>query len=436
MRVNVESPSSTEKKIEVFIPAETVTEKFNTVFKDFQQNAKVKGFRPGKVPNTLIQSMFKNDIVSEVSTRLVSESIEGAIKQSSLAPVSKPNVTPDKAARDSEFHYSATFEIVPEFTLGEYLGIPLKKQTRSVTEEDVERAVQGLRARASEARPLEQEREARAGDYVIVDFEGTLDGKAVRDLKKADTQFIVGEGKLIPEFDTNILGMKPGEEKGFQVPYPDDFQISEAAGRVVDYKLKLKEVRQRYIPEVNDDFAKDLGQESLEELKKKIREEMERRTEEHSQTKLRADIIKTLLHRTPFDVPASIVITEASRIRQDFLSSLQQRGVQQLPPLTEEMERTFAERALVNVKASLVVEAIAEREGIQVEQSELDDKIRDIATSYGLPFDKAKEVYGNNDKLLASLEVNIIEDKVLRFLIERASVEAAAEELNQIDNEG
>ncbi|GBD39338.1 Trigger factor [bacterium HR37] len=421
MRVNVEALSSVERKVEVTIPADEVKEKLEKVLKEFQSSARVKGFRPGKVPRSIIEAMYKQDILNEVASRLVSESFEGALREASVTPISRPKITTEKVERDREFRYTAVFEIIPEFEVKDYIGIELKKERYEVKDEDIERVINQLREQSAEAKPLEEEREVRKGDYVIVDYKGVLDGKPIPELTKEGVQLLVGEGRLIPEFEENILGMRKGEEKEFEVTYPEDFHIKEVAGKTVRFRLKVKDVFQRILPQLDDEFAKDLGQENVEALRKKIKEDLEKRLEEEAKSKLKEELITALLERTSFDVPPTLVESEIAHLKREFVLSFQRHGLE-VPPLNEDMENSFRQRALRNVKASLILGAIAKKEGIKVEEKELNNRLMEIARAYEVPFERVRELYEKNN-MIPALEERILEEKVLDFLLEKAKIE-------------
>ncbi len=433
MKVNIEALSNTEKKVEVFIPSEEVRKEIEKVLKEFQMKAKIRGFRPGKIPRDLIESVYRNDILSEVSSRLISESFESALKEVSLTPVSRPRITPDKVERDNDFHYAAVFEIIPEFEVKDYTGIELKREKYVVKDEDVDRALNQIKERSAESKPLETEREVRQGDYVIVDYEGLLDGKTVKDLKKTDVQFLVGEGKLIPEFEENLAGMRKGDEKEFQVTYPEDFQMKEVAGKTVKFNLKVKDILERVLPELDDEFAKDLGQENLENLKKKIREDLEKKLEDESSGKLKEEVVKFLLDKNPVEVPSSLVEEEITRRKGDFALNFQRHGLP-VPNFDEETEEKFRERAANNVKASLILGLIAKKEGIDASPEEVDNKLMEISKSFEVPFEKVREAYESNN-MIRSLEAGLIEDKVFNFILEKSNLEEVFGEQNQIDKE-
>ncbi len=432
MKVNVETLSSTERKLDVFLQPELVKEKLEEVFKEFQKTAKVRGFRPGKVPRRVIQSIYGKQIFNEVSSRLVSGSFQEALQEASVTPVSRPNLTTDEVETDKEFHYSAVFEIIPDFEVGDYIGIELKREMVEVEDDEVSVVLDRLRNRSAEAKPIETDREAAKGDFVIIDYEGTLEGKALEDLKKSDVQFVVGEGQLIPEFEEAIIGSKKGEVKKFDVSYGEDFQVREAAGKTVNFELRLKDILDKILPDLDDEFAKDLGEENLESFKKKIREDLEKRHQADSSNKLRTDLINKLIENKDFDIPNSLVEEESMRLKREFLFNLQRQGLR-VPKLDEKAEKSIADRAIVNVKSSIVLGAIAKKEGIDVTSGDVDRRLSEISKSFEVPYEQVREAYQSNS-MLDGLRASILEEKVGDFLIEKAKIEEVLGEKNQIDN--
>lgn len=434
MRANFESLSNTEKKVEIFIPAEQVKGKIEEVIKELQQKARIKGFRPGKVPRKVIEGMYGDSIFEEVSSRLISESFEKALDENSVIPVSRPQVTKDKVEPDKEFHYTAVFEVLPDFEPKDYTGIELKKEKQEVKGEDIERTLGELRERGAEAKALEEERDARKGDFVVVDYEGLLDGKPVKELKQDNAQFPLGEGRLISEFEDNIAGMKKGEEKEFQVTYPEDFQMKEIAGKTVNFRVQLKDIREKVLPEIDDEFAKDLGEENLESLKSKIRENLEKRLDKESKDKLNEELINILIEKNPVDVPQSMIESELARLKRELTFNLQRHGLQ-IPQLDQEAEGKFMERAAHNVKASLIMGAIARKEGIKASDEEVNNNLAETATSLRLPLERVREVYEKND-MIEGLRARLIEEKVIDFLLQKSNITEISPEQIQIDKEG
>ena len=430
MKVNVESLSNTEMKVEVFIPKEEVTGKIEEVFKELERDAKIKGFRPGKAPRRVIEAAYGSYIFEEVSSRLVSQSFEKALEEVSIIPISRPRITKDKIERDKEFHYTAVFEVIPEFEVKDYIGIELKKEKREVKEEDLALVLNQLRERGAQAKPIGEDREVRTGDYLIIDYVGVVDGKPIKDLKAKDAQVIVGDKRLMAEFEDNLIGIKKGEEKEFEITYPEDFQMKDVAGKKVKFTVTVKEILERILPELDDEFSKDLGEENLEGLRKRIRGDLEKRFNKESDDMLKGGLIKVLLERNPLDVPPSLIENEALRFKREFAINLERHGLKP-PVLNDEAEGNFRNRAEQNVKASIILGAIARKEGVQVDEDEVDNKLIEISKSAAVSFQKVREMYEKNN-MVDSLKASLVEDKVLNFLIEKSDAKAET----QIDKEG
>ena len=430
MKVNVESLSNTEMKVEVFIPKEEVTGKIEEVFKELERDAKIKGFRPGKAPRRVIEAAYGSYIFEEVSSRLVSQSFEKALEEVSIIPISRPRITKDKIERDKEFHYTAVFEVIPEFEVKDYTGIELKKEKREVKEEDLALVLNQLRERGAQAKPIGEDREVRTGDYLIVDYVGVVDGKPIKDLKAKDAQVIVGDKRLMAEFEDNLIGIKKGEEKEFEITYPEDFQMKDVAGKAVNFTVTVKEILERILPELDDEFSKDLGEENLEGLKKRIRGDLEKRFNKESDDMLKGGLIKVLLERNPLDVPPILIENETLRLKREFAINLERHGLKP-PVLNDEAEGNFRNRAEQNVKASIILGAIARKEGVQVDEDEVDNKLIEISKSAAVSFQKVREIYEKNN-MVDSLKASLVEDKVLNFLIEKSDAKAET----QIDKEG
>ncbi|KRT66796.1 MAG: trigger factor, trigger factor [Candidatus Dadabacteria bacterium CSP1-2] len=430
MKVNVESLSNTEMKVEVFIPKEEVTGKIEEVFKELERDAKIKGFRPGKAPRRVIEAAYGSYIFEEVSSRLVSQSFEKALEEVSIIPISRPRITKDKIERDKEFHYTAVFEVIPEFEVKDYTGIELKKEKREVKEEDLALVLNQLRERGAQAKPIGEDREVRTGDYLIIDYVGVVDGKPIKDLKAKDAQVIVGDKRLMAEFEDNLIGIKKGEEKEFEITYPEDFQMKDVAGKAVNFTVTVKEILERILPELDDEFSKDLGEENLEGLRKRIRGDLEKRFNKESDDMLKGGLIKVLLERNPLDVPPILIENETLRLKREFAINLERHGLKP-PVLNDEAEGNFRNRAEQNVKASIILGAIARKEGVQVDEDEVDNKLIEISKSAAVSFQKVREIYEKNN-MVDSLKASLVEDKVLNFLIEKSDAKAET----QIDKEG
>ncbi len=435
MKVNIENLSGTERKVDVVIPVEVVREKRDIVFSEIKKNAKIKGFRPGKAPVNVIESVYRKEILGETATRLVTDSLEEALKEVSAHPISRPRINPpDVFETDKDFHYSAVFEVLPQFELAEYKGIPLKKEIHGVRDEDVDHTIEHLIEHRAEIKSYEGEKAVENGDVAVVDFEGSIDGEQVKDLKRTGLQFLVGHDRLIPEFEENVIGMKKGETKEFDVSYGEDFQVKEAAGKAVRYKFSVTDVLKRTLPELNDELAKEVGMEDVAALREHVREDLKKQSEHQSESKMRQQVVDALIERNTVDAPQSLVNEEVGRLARNMAQSLRQRGLN-IQTLDDSAKAVIAESAQRNVKTSIILSEIRKKEDIKVTDEDIDESLSGIAATYNMPTEQVREIYGKND-LLEGLDASLAEQKVIDFIIENATIEEVQGEPILVDNKG
>ncbi len=423
MKINIEDIDSTRKKISVSLSSEQVAEKRNSVFRDVMGGVSVKGFRKGKVPRHVVESMYGKEVDQETASNLVSETLSEALAQRSLLPVTRPDITEmGEVKTGEEFAYSAEFEVIPDFELSDYSSIPVKKTVRQVTEEDIDAEVDKLRDGYAQSRLVEESRPAKEGDYVFIDYSGIFeDGETIDDLSRQNVRFLLGEEQFTPEFEENLLGKKAGEEARFSVSYPEDFLISEAAGKTVSFTVKVNEIHDRILPEADDDFAKDFEVESLSELREAIKEQLERLHEDEQLSSMRDQIVDDLLSKNQFDVPRSLLEKEEESLRARFLSDMQRGGVAE-PEIGEDVAPKFTEKAVESVRTSIILGRIAQKENVRVTRKQLNEHIDRLAASYNLPPDQVHKAY-EQPGTMEHLESQIKTRGVLDLLLERSQVE-------------
>ncbi len=420
MKIDIEDIDSTRKKIRVSLPSEQVAEKRNSVFRDVMGGVNVKGFRKGKVPRHMVESMYGKEVDQETASSLVSDTLSEALADRSLLPVTRPDITDmDEVKIGEEFAYSAEFEVIPDFELSDYVSIPVKKTVRQVTEEEMDAEIQKLREKAAQSRLIEEDRPAKEGDYVFVDYSGTFeDGETIDDLNRQNVRFLLGEEQFSPEFEENLLGKKTGEEVEFSVSYPEDFPLSEAAGKTVRFTVKVNELHDRILPELNDDFAKDFDVESISELRKAIKEQLEHLHEKEQLSSMREQIVDDLLSKNQFDVPPSLLEKEQENLEARFVSDMQRSGVPE-PEIGEDLAPKFTEKAAESVRTSIILNRIAQKENVRVTRQQLSEHIDRLAASYNLPPDQVHKAY-EQQETMEHLESQIKTQGVLDLLLERA----------------
>lgn len=434
MKVNMENLSDTQRRLQVIVPAEDVKKEKDAVFKDIYSVAKVKGFRPGKAPVNVVEAMYKSEILSETMQKILSNTLEEALREANVNPINRPEITPpDDIDLDKDFEYTVMFEVLPEIELGQYKEIKLKKDKQAVKDGDIIHAIEHLREHQSETKPYEKKKAVKDGDVVIVDFQGSLDGEPVADLKREDVQFIVGEKKMIPEFEEAVMGMKKEEQAEFDVTYDDQFPIEEARNKAVHYVLTLKDVLKRTLPKIDDELAKGIGLETLVELKEKIKEDLGHQIEKGAQTKMRRELMDILVENNPsIEAPQSLVEQEADRLVQGIQDNMKQQGA---PPmdLSEEQLKEVHDHAVRNVKASMVLGEISRKEGITVTDEDINENLTAVAMQHNMETEQIHELYEKNN-LLEGLQANLAEKKVIDFIVDNADIDEVLVEENHVDN--
>jgi trigger factor len=424
MKASVEQISSVKRKISVEIPEDEVVKEVESFYKDLGKKAKIKGFRPGKVPRNILERYFKDYVKAEVIQKLIEESYPKALSETELQPVSPPAIDPGEFVGGKPFQYSAVFEIKPDVKPEGYTGLKLEGKKEEVKDEEVEqrlKALQNLHANLttiSEARPIQ------AGDYVIVDYEAYAEGKPLEGGKATDFTVEVGSGQFIPTFEEKLIGLNLEEEKEIEVSFPADYAYQKWAGKTVSFRVKIKEIKAKILPPLDDEFAKDLGDSSLEDLKAKLKGEIEKEKALALEQQLKNQAVDQLIDGNPFEVPESLVEERAKAMVSDTKLRLAAQGValKNLGVSEEKLQGDYRAMAQKQDKTFLILEKIASQEGITVTDEEADGRLKEISERMHQPFDAVKRYYEKNN-LLPEVKAGILRDKTLNFLLEKANVE-------------
>lgn len=420
MKVSIEDLGSTVRRVDVTVPAEAVRRERDEIIRRLRKNAKVDGFRRGRAPDAQIQKLFGGEIREELASKLVSDSFPEALKEVSVSPVSRPAITLGEVGLEKEFVYSAVFDVLPDFELPAYKGLELKQSGASVSAGDVEAAFERIRENSAKIEPYAEKRPSAAGDVVEVDYRGAIEGVTVEGLEKSGVKFLLGKGRLIEDFEKNIVGMSAGEEKDFEVAYPDDFQIREAAGKSVAFHLKVKQVFQRTLPEPGDEFAKSLGSGGLADLKAGIEKDLAARLEALKRSSIEEQICSKLSEGAGFEVPERLVSEERERLEAEMRKDFESRGAE-VPAIDEKASETLNRRARESVKLSLTISRIAEAESITASRSDLEERFSEIAAQSGVTPAQVREYYEKN-RLLNGLNSRIVSAKVMDFIRKHSEI--------------
>jgi trigger factor len=424
MKASVEEISSIKKKVSIEIPEDQVTQEVESFYKDLGKKAKIKGFRPGKVPRDILERYFKDYIKAEVVQKLIQDTYPQALSEANLQPVSPPVVDPGEFENGKPFQYSAVIEVKPDIKLEGYTGLKIEGKKEEVKDEDVGERLKALQNLHANLKAISEARPIQAGDYVIIDYEASLDGKPLEGGKAIDFTVEVGSGQFISALEEKLIGLKSEEEKEIEVSFPEDYGYKKWAGKTISFHVKIKEIKEKILPPLDDEFAKDLGDyASFEELKAKLRGEIEKEKELGLERQLKDKVVDQLLEANPFEVPDSLVEEQAKAMVSDTKLRLAAQGVvlKNLGVSEEKLQEDYKAMAQKQVKTFLILDKIAGQEGITVTDDEADDRLREMSEKMHQKFDVMKRYYEKNG-LLPEVKDGIIRDKTLNFLLEKANI--------------
>ena len=430
MNITVENLAPCKKLLRVEVDAKAVDEAFDAVTKDFQKQASLPGFRPGKAPRNLVLKKYEPDIKDEVKRKLIGDSYRKALDEKKIAVIGYPDIEEIQFGRGQTLQFAATIETAPEFQLPEYKGLPAKREAKSVTVADVDRAIELLARQHTKFETVA--RELRLGDIAVVNYTGTCDGKPITDT--APTAKGLTEQKnfwvdaapdsFIPGFADQIIGAKAGDKRTVNVDFPADFVTKQLAGKKGVYEVEVVEVKEKVLPPIDDAFAKKYDAENLPKLREGVQRDLENELKYSQARAVRGQIIRALLTATNFDLPETAVAHETRTVVYDLVRENTQRGVARdlIEKQKDEIYSAAAQSAKERVKLSFLIQRIAEKEGIQVSQDEVLKRVQSLAMAYQIPLEKfLKDLQKRNG--VRELYDQVAHEKVLAFLEQNAKIE-------------
>lgn len=430
VNVTVENLAPCKKLMRVELDAHAVDEAFASMTKDFQKQAALPGFRPGKAPKELVLKKYEKDIQDEVKRKLISDSYRKAIEEKKIDVLGYPDIEEIQFGRGQALQFAATIETEPEFQLPEYKGLPLKREAKSVTGEDVARAVDLLREQQVKFEKVE--RELRTGDIAVANYTGTCDGKPTTDI--APTAKGLTEQKnfwiemkpdsFIPGFADQLLGAKSGDKRTVNVDFPADFVTKELAGKKGVFEVEIAEVKEKVLPAVDDAFAKSYDAENLEKLREGVRRDLENELKFKQGRDTRAQIVRALLNQVNFELPETTLAQETRNVVYDLVRENAKRGVARdlIEKEKEQIYSVAANSAKERVKLAFLVQRIAEKEDIKVAQEEILRRVQTLAAMYQIAPDKfLKDLQKRNG--LVEIYDQLAHEKVMEFLENNAKLE-------------
>jgi len=419
MPSNVETLGSLERRVSMSVPAAEIEKQVDERLKKMARNVRMPGFRPGKVPLKLIAKTYGPQVRSEVLGDAVQKSFSDAVKEAKLKVAGYPRIEKKDGASENALEFSATFEIYPEVKVGDISSATIERPQVTVDDAAVEKTIEILRKQRTQFAAAG--RAARDGDRLTVDFDGTIDAQPFDGGKAENFAFLLGEGRMLPEFESAARGMGAGESKTFELKFPDDYHGKEVAGKRASFTLKVAKIEEPRLPELDAEFAKALGvaDGDVAKMRSEIRGNVEREVAKRIETRLKAQTLQALLEATPLDLPKSLIEQESQQLVERASADLQARGVK--PEQVPFTPATFEETAKRRVALGLVIGELARSENLQPKPAEVRALVEQEAASYESPAEVVKWFYMQPQRL-QEMEGVALEANVVKWVLSKAKV--------------
>ena len=419
VKVNSEELSPTKKKLEVEIPPPEVQEAVDALYRDLNKKVRIKGFRPGKTPRDVLERHYGDYIKEQAISNLIKETYAKAISQESIEPIAPPTIDTGDLTPEGPFTYSAVVEVRPRIEVKGYKGMRLKGNKEEVAAQEISGELERLRMMHAQLKQVEGRDRVQKGDVVLLDFQGLLNQRPIRDGKAENYLLEVGSGTMVAGFEEGLIEKKAGAEEELTVGFPADHPRKDLAGKEVTFKVTIKEIRQRILPVLDDELAKDVGAyKDLEELKERIKTDLQKAKEYKLKEELRQAAIDQLLQANPVEISSYLVERRTDELLQDL--KLRMAGQQQDLPLEEEsrMRAEYEKIAEREIRASFLLEEIGQQESIEVTTEEMEARLQEMARLYQRPPEELQQ----NTSLVATVRRGLGREKILDFVIAKAEI--------------
>jgi trigger factor len=416
MMVSVETLSGLERRLQVEVPATRVRQQVDARLLKVSRTARIKGFRPGKAPIHVVRKHYGPQVRDEVVSDLIRESLAEALRQEKLQPAGGPRIEPQKTERPDDLRYTATFEVYPQFELKNIASTELARPTATVTDGDLEVMIESLR----QQRPVwtEVERGCRDGDRITIDFEGKIGGVPFDGGKSENLVNILGSGRLLPDFEQGVRGAPAGEKLEFDLRFPDDYQVKTLAGKTARFQAIMRKVEESHLPEVDAAFCEAFGvtEGGIEALRAEVRENMERELAQAINARMKGQVMDQLLAANPIAVPNALVESEVRDMQMEMLRRSGTRDARQLPP-----RDSFDKAARRRVALGLILNEVIRQAAIQPNAAQVQARLDEIVSGFSDP-DEARRQYLQNEAATRQIQMAVLEDQAVAWVISQAKV--------------
>ena len=422
MAVTVENLEKLERKMTLTLPLNTIQSEVNTRLKRLARTVKMDGFRPGKVPMSVVSQRYAYSVHYEVMNDKVGEAFAVAANEAKLRVAGQPRISEKEGAPEGELTFDAVFEVYPEVKIADLVNAQIEKVSAEVSDAAIDKTLDILRKQRRTFAQRAADAPAQDGDRATIDFEGKIDGETFAGGKAEDFQFLIGDGQMLKEFESAVRGMKSGDSKTFPLSFPADYHGKDVAGKVADFLVTVKKIEAAHLPEVNEALAKSLGiaDATVEGLRADIRKNLQREVKLRLLARNKNAVMETLVANAELDLPNASVQAELTRLIENARADLKQRGIKDADkaPIPDDIFRPQAEK---RVRLGLVVAELVRANALQAKPEQLKAHIDELAASYEKPQEVVRW-YLSDNKRMAEVEAVVIENNVTDFVLGKAKV--------------
>lgn len=418
VNIKIEDLSTVKKKLSFEVPWEDVKKELDSAYNKVGKQAKVKGFRPGKAPRKILETLYKDQAEGEAISSMVSKHYWDAVEKKSIVPTSQPVIDQGEIKSDSDFSFSATVETKPEIEPKDYLELQLDKEAPAVMDEALNKRLDDLRNMYSTLEEIQEDKPVAESDFVTIDFQGSVDGKELDSMKAENYVLEIGSQRFIPGFEDKLIGLKKGDDKEFKITFPENYNANDLAGKEAVFKVKVKELKQKRIPELDDNFLKNFEKyETIDDLKNNLRQALEEENKLRVDQEFRRKLIDKLLENNLFEVPETLVERQLYLMMMNTQRRMAYNGMdpQKAAEFAYRMRDTMKVEAEKQVKTSLLLEAIAKKESIKADEEDIQKRFEDMASRYAQDVESVRKSYEKED-MMDGLKAEIVEQKTLDFI--------------------
>jgi trigger factor len=434
MNVNIETTSALRRKMTIELESGEINRELDRAYNELKRSVVMKGFRPGHAPRNLLERFFGDQIRGDVIQKLVKEYTGKALEENELTPIVEPEIITEETDLKKALKFSAVFDLKPEFEVKDYQDLKVQRATPEVGESDVDATLERMRERRGVLRKVEARTQVEPDDFVIAGFEGFADGEAVTGTKFDERLLRVSKGTLAHGLEEVLTGAEVGVEARKEREYPTDYVEKEIAGKKIEWRATVKEIYERVMPQLDDEFAKDEGAEDLTALRAAVRKELEAAAEREADARARQGLLDLIIERNPVELPESLTAREQRLIEHELASAYESGGVPHEAAIAEVRKNPdeIKAQAEKRARAAMVVDAIADQEKIEITDDEVGDRIGMIVTGAGRSRERAAEHYSHEENRAGLKEV-MRRERTLDQLLKRAQAGAESSEETPVE---